>query len=499
MQEVVGGDVLAGVLGYPGTQQREELLVADRQAQCVQGQCSALVDAVVEHVLGAGVGQEDVLRRILQLGVVAQGVTARVGAAGELGPQPFGVAGEALVQPDVLPLDDGDGVAEPLVRELVGDQAFVVGAGFNGVAAERGHAHGLERDLQFVVGHHDLVVVERVRPEQVAEHVDHLELPVERLAEAALEVGGQVGADRDLAAADLEVLVLAEIDGDEIGGGGVREVELPGGHASAALLADESAGHHRAVGRVGGEPDAERGLGGGVVVAGEPAGCAVGLTCYQDTVGEFFPADLAPGSADGARVSGVPDGQGESFAHGEGVGGGHGELAAGTGVAGDAAAVHRHLGDVQVRGEVEVDGREGLGGGRGDHGYAAEVVGTHLVGEVQLVAGDAVSVVAGAGQVGVDGVGARGPARAGDRGDEVSLYCLEFHDLRESSGPRGRCRVAAPPLGSGRGVTTTTRPDRRMSSGFGWGASASLHDFSPARARSGCPASGCRRGCGRRA
>jgi hypothetical protein len=71
-----------------------------------------------------------------------------------------------------------------------------------------------------------------------------------------------------------------------------------------------------------------------------------------------------------------------------------------------------------------VDGLERLGGGGGDHGLATQVVGAHLVGEVQLVTGDAVPVVAGAGQVGVDRIGAGRVAGRRDLGDEVSLDCL---------------------------------------------------------------------------
>ena len=40
-----------------------------------------------------------------------------------LGEQQREVGGEPLAQPDVVPVALGDGVAEPLVGDLVGDQA----------------------------------------------------------------------------------------------------------------------------------------------------------------------------------------------------------------------------------------------------------------------------------------------------------------------------------------------------------------------------------------
>jgi hypothetical protein len=43
-----------------------------------------------------------------------------------LAPQPFGVGGEALVEPHVLPLGQGDAVTEPLVGVLVYHQEVAV-------------------------------------------------------------------------------------------------------------------------------------------------------------------------------------------------------------------------------------------------------------------------------------------------------------------------------------------------------------------------------------
>ena len=104
----------------------EERLVADSAPQCVQGEGPTLVDAVVEHVLGAGVGEHQVLRKPGQSTVMVPGVLAARAASGGVRPQPLAVAGEPLVQPDVLPARERDGVAEPLVGELVRDDEVEV-------------------------------------------------------------------------------------------------------------------------------------------------------------------------------------------------------------------------------------------------------------------------------------------------------------------------------------------------------------------------------------
>ena len=64
---------------HPGAQQREEARVAEVQAQCVQGQGAALVDAVVEHRLGAGVGEHEVLREDGEAGARCDASASAVG------------------------------------------------------------------------------------------------------------------------------------------------------------------------------------------------------------------------------------------------------------------------------------------------------------------------------------------------------------------------------------------------------------------------------------
>ena len=117
----------------PRPQQPEEGVVADEEAQRVQRERAALVDAVVEHAGGPGSPMSEVLRAAAaSAGVVVAREPVGRGRARGLRPQPLGVAGEALVEPDVLPAGDADAVAEPLVRELVRDEPLVTAAPSSG-------------------------------------------------------------------------------------------------------------------------------------------------------------------------------------------------------------------------------------------------------------------------------------------------------------------------------------------------------------------------------
>src|SRR6476646_3443200 len=143
------------VASGPLTQQRKEILVADESAQRVQGQRTALVDTVVEHVARTGIGQQQILRRVDEPAVVLprQFVGARPTTL--LRPQPFGVAGKTFVQPDVAPAPYGDAVAEPLVRQFVCDQAFRTPCAVTVVGPEDRKTLSLKGYFELVVGHHD--------------------------------------------------------------------------------------------------------------------------------------------------------------------------------------------------------------------------------------------------------------------------------------------------------------------------------------------------------
>ena len=113
-----------------------------------------------------GVGLEDLLG----------GVSTAV-----LRPEPLHVAGEPLVEPDVLPGLERQVVADPLVGELVHDHRRVVA----GLAEP---ALGVDRSGLVLQGEADARVVvddaaglpERVAAEDVVEEVDDLRLPGQR-------------------------------------------------------------------------------------------------------------------------------------------------------------------------------------------------------------------------------------------------------------------------------------------------------------------------------
>ena len=115
-----------------------------------------------------------------------------VGPPGCLGPQPLGVAGEALVEPDVAPAPDAHAVAEPLVGELVRDEPL--GVGVEVIGAEDREPLRLERDLERIRRHDDRAVVLRVGPEGVLEDVDHARHIAEGVGHA--ELGAPAG-ERD--------------------------------------------------------------------------------------------------------------------------------------------------------------------------------------------------------------------------------------------------------------------------------------------------------------
>lgn len=89
-----------------------------------------------------------------------------------LGPQELGVGGEALVQPDVTPVVDRHGVAEPLVGDLVCDDVGVGAAAEERVVVGRA---GLVLQRVAEVGRHDAALgLERVRAEVLRQELGDL-------------------------------------------------------------------------------------------------------------------------------------------------------------------------------------------------------------------------------------------------------------------------------------------------------------------------------------
>ena len=119
--EVVGRARCAVVVGDPALQQREERFVAELAAQGVDDDGAAVVALVAEQVLRRRrrpVGSVGELpRREVEVGLPLED-----GEPDVVEPQPLGVRGERLVEPEVGPLAGRDGVAEPLVGQLVGQQ-----------------------------------------------------------------------------------------------------------------------------------------------------------------------------------------------------------------------------------------------------------------------------------------------------------------------------------------------------------------------------------------
>src|SRR5680860_1365028 len=82
-------------------QRGEEGLVSEREPNGVQGQRPAFVDPVVEHVSRTGIAHDEVLRQLIERIAVRVGVLIGGQAPALLLPEPIGVAGKALLQPNV--------------------------------------------------------------------------------------------------------------------------------------------------------------------------------------------------------------------------------------------------------------------------------------------------------------------------------------------------------------------------------------------------------------
>ena len=106
-------------------------------------------------------------------------------------PQPFGVTGETLVQPDVAPAPGGHAVAEPLVCQFVGDEAFRSARAVAMVGAEDRNPLRFKRNVQIVLGHHDGVAAAQwIGAEQLDEQLEHLRLTAEVVIEIRAQPAG---------------------------------------------------------------------------------------------------------------------------------------------------------------------------------------------------------------------------------------------------------------------------------------------------------------------
>jgi len=107
----------------PFLQQTDERRIADGSAQRAQHERAPLINAIVEHERRSRVTDDDVVPLGRDSSVMLAGEGIRRWTAVALRPDPLGVAGETLVEPDVFPVREADAVAEPLVGEFVGDEA----------------------------------------------------------------------------------------------------------------------------------------------------------------------------------------------------------------------------------------------------------------------------------------------------------------------------------------------------------------------------------------
>ena len=204
------------VTGRPVAQQREEALVADPGAQRVQHERAALVDPLVEHSRHPRVGEDEVGRLRRHVRVPLPRVRRGGAAAGRLRPEPFRVGREAFVEPDVAPVGDREAVAEPLVRQLVHDEPLVGAPPVEVVRPEDRHALRLDRVLQLVVGDDELVVGERVGPEEALQRRHDRGMPAEVTRGVLAQPGRQLRHLGHRAGGEHDLVVAPDLHADQV-------------------------------------------------------------------------------------------------------------------------------------------------------------------------------------------------------------------------------------------------------------------------------------------
>ena len=178
------GHRFAGLPVGPRAEDPEEVVVADLEAQGVQRHGAAVVHGDVEQQLRSRDHRSPRSRTGRRPGSRTCRSRRSPGPSQSLAlaPQPLGVGGEALVEPDVLPQVEAEVVAEPLVRQLVHDDALGRRSG------RVKNTEGVDRPgLVLQCEAEALEVVddaaggaERVRTEVPGEEVDDLRLAGER-------------------------------------------------------------------------------------------------------------------------------------------------------------------------------------------------------------------------------------------------------------------------------------------------------------------------------
>ena len=198
--ELRRGDRVTGLPVGPRADDAEEVVVADLEAQRVQRHRAAVVHGDVEQQLRPRVTDDHGPERVVGRDhghVEVEDLLGRPQSLA-LAPQPLGVGGEALVEPDVLPQPEAEVVAEPLVRQLVHDHAL--GGDRVGEPVEGVDRPGLvlQREAEALQVVDDAAGgAERVLTEVPGEEVDDLRLAGERRRGDVPWCRGQVGLRPD--------------------------------------------------------------------------------------------------------------------------------------------------------------------------------------------------------------------------------------------------------------------------------------------------------------
>ena len=387
-----------------GAQGREESLIAERGANGVQGQRATFVDPVVKHGVRPRIAHHDVARQSGHPAAVQHGQGVGSASAALLLPQPFGVAGKAFVQPEVLPTRHGEAVAEPLVGQLVGNQPVAAVLAVNVVAAKHRQAVRFEGNFQLVFGHDHRVRRKRVGAEAVGEELHHFGQTGEVTADSGGQWRRKVQAQRHRSSDQVSPSIAANEHRGEVAGHGFPHVEAVTGAARTARLGRQNTVRDHGVARFAGDRDAVGGFVTRMVVARKPRLRPAGLPRYEHAVVEFFPAHITPGAAQRMRRPAIPHRHLKLFPRLQSLSEGDHELARRMRNLGSAHIVHGNFFYAQPR-KVEAEPVKGHKGAGRNNRDTVEPVSGYPVIQAQVVVLHRIPTVARRDQIGVIGAG----------------------------------------------------------------------------------------------
>ena len=163
-----------------------------------------------------------------------------------------------------------------------------------------------ERNLQLIFRDDHLVIRKRVGAINGGKEVHHLLLLGKFIQHPLAQRGWSPSPS---GRAQGKTGKLTYLHRSQVGGHGLAGTVMPARGGAARPAGDEVAIRHNDKGIIGRNDDVIERLFRRCIVAGEPARRAIGLASHQRAGLGFFPTNLAPGGADGARATAIANNQ----------------------------------------------------------------------------------------------------------------------------------------------------------------------------------------------